>query len=384
MSSDGIAEPDGDVAPAPAVIRGEIVWMFAYDVAAEIRKDVAAEALSGRSGYRRAGRYRRTPGNPRMFSPLVVELPERELSSESEGHLVRPCVKAFSVGAVCVSLRMPFEVRSLDEIVPLRLMVDWEHGGPSSAARRIAEDITEQIARSLVRPSFKWDRYEDYTAICITRSGCSDTDTTEWLQAHRASVAALLVGEGPPDTLAQQQVEETLRYAYSFNTTDLAVIDWDAMLIVDQHTDYEEVLFIAETANMQLVELRVHDELLERAVDNAYTDLDRYYARRTLFKEPQKLAHSLREQRIDLAKIADQIFNVTKYFGDWHLARIYDGLQQQFHLAEWEDSLETKLRTVDSLYGIISKEITDRNMFVLELMIVVLFVLDVIIIVAMG
>jgi len=365
-------------------LRGEIVWLLAYDVAFELKKDAVAAALAERGPrYRKAGRYRRAPGGVMLFSPLVVELPECELPG-LPGRLVRPTAKFFSAGALSISLRVDFDARSLDDLMPFRAMADAEGEGPHLLARQLAEELVEMARPGLVRPCASWDRCEDYTVVCITESEGLEDGTMRWLEARRAQVAALLLGEGPAEELSEQQVEESLRHAYSFGKTDLAVVEWDGMLVVETRTSYEELLYVAEAANVQLVEMRAHDEVLDKAIDRAYEDLDHYYDRPALFREPARLAHSLREQKIDLARIADQIYNVSKFFGDWHLARIYEALELRFHLAEWQDQLEEKLRTVDSLYQIIAKEKTDRSMFVLELAIVVLFVLDLLIILIHG
>jgi len=42
----------------------------------------------------------------------------------------------------------------------------------------------------------------------------------------------------------------------------------------------------------------------------------------------------LREIRIDLARMNDELSNITKFFGDWHLARIYKNIAAR--LAEFE------------------------------------------------
>ena len=36
----------------------------------------------------------------------------------------------------------------------------------------------------------------------------------------------------------------------------------------------------------------------------------------------------LREIRVDFARLSDELTNITKFFGDWHLARIYQGLSR--------------------------------------------------------
>lgn len=358
------------------MLRGEIVWFVGYDVAYEARMTTVAEALAAKGPeYRKASRYRKAPSGTMLFSPLVVELPEQELP-EFPGRRVKPAVKIFSVGALSVSMRLPFEVSSLSELMPLREQLDFEDKGPHLLARKLAEEIAEIAKPGLVRPREQWGRCEDYTVVCITGADGLEAGSLKWLESHRAEVAELLIGEGPACELSEPQIEETLRYTYSFAKTDLVVVEWDCMLAVETKTSYEELLYIAEAANVQLVEMRAHDEALDKAIDRAYDDLDSYYDRPALFRTPARLAHSLREQRIDLARIADRLFNISKRFGDWHLARIYEALEMRFHLAEWQDLLEEKLRTVDSLYQMISREKADRNMFLLELAIVVLFILD--------
>jgi hypothetical protein len=86
----------------------------------------------------------------------------------------------------------------------------------------------------------------------------------------------------------------------------------------------------------------------------------------------------LREIRIDLARFSDELMNITKFFGDWHLARIYGGIAGRFHLADWHRSLEEKLKTLDELYEILKHDQNNRWMLMLEVTIVLLFVIDLI------
>jgi hypothetical protein len=62
------------------------------------------------------------------------------------------------------------------------------------------------------------------------------------------------------------------------------------------------------------------------------------------------IMRELREIRVDLARSSDELSNITKFFGDWHLARIYQNISARFHLADWHRTLEEKLKTLDSLY----------------------------------
>ena len=86
----------------------------------------------------------------------------------------------------------------------------------------------------------------------------------------------------------------------------------------------------------------------------------------------------LREIRIDLARFSDELSNITKFFGDWHLARIYQTISARFHLGDWHRTIDEKLKTLDDLYQLLNQDRTNRWMLSLEITIVVLFVLDLI------
>ncbi|HOX06153.1 MAG TPA: hypothetical protein PK280_07110 [Planctomycetota bacterium] len=362
------------------MIRGEIVWFFAYDVGFECRMEAAAARLAGRSGFRKPQPYRGTPQGAAIYTPLELDLPTARHAGPPAIEGVRRTARIYSMGAVSVALRLPFEEESLDELLPACLIGEIEDSEIRALARASAEEVVRELGDTLVRPQPAWDRCEAYKVICVTEAPGMEDGARKWLAAHRADVAALLLGEGPAVDLAAEQVDESLRLAYSFTESDIAVVDWNGMLALDPSAEYEELLHVAEVANLQMAELRAHDALLDRAIDRAYDDMESQGRRPALFRNSVRLLHDLREQRIELARIADEILNLSKYFGDWHLARIYEALSQRFHLAEWEEQLERSLRTVDSLYEMITKEIFDRRMLILEAMIVGLFVLDLVII----
>jgi len=78
---------------------------------------------------------------------------------------------------------------------------------------------------------------------------------------------------------------------------------------------------------------------------------------------------------------SDELSNITKFFGDWHLARIYEKISSRFHLTEWHRTVDGKLKTLDELYGILKQDQNHRVMLWLEIGIVVLFVIDLVILV---
>ena len=152
------------------------------------------------------------------------------------------------------------------------------------------------------------------------------------------------------------------------------VIDWDAALIIDEPQFFDETLYVMELANLQLAELEAYDRILDDALERSYRDLERP---RTGGRAD--VLQRLREIRIDMARLSDELSNITKFFGDWHLARIYQNISARFHLADWHRTIDEKLHTLDNLYLLHKQDQTNRWMLMLEITIVLLFIIDLIV-----
>jgi hypothetical protein len=198
----------------------------------------------------------------------------------------------------------------------------------------------------------------------------------QWFQSHRRQVAALLTQEEEPERLSKQEAEESTARYLSYYEDDIAVVDWDAALLVDAPRDFDETLYIMELANLQLAELEAYDRLLDDALERSYRDL----GERPL-RSRADILRELREIRIDMARFNDELSNTTKFFGDWHLARIYEKISSRFHLGDWHRTIDGKLKTLDDLYQILKHDQNNRVMIWLEIAIVVLFVIDLVVLV---
>jgi hypothetical protein len=164
-----------------------------------------------------------------------------------------------------------------------------------------------------------------------------------------------------------------MRYL-SYYEHDLVVIDWDAALIIDEPQNFDETLHVIELANLQLAELEAYDHLLDDALDRSYRDL-----RQRSLRRRGGVLDELREIRVDLARFSDELSNITKFFGDWHLARIYENISARFHLGDWHRTIDEKLKTLDDLYQLLQHDQTNRWMLILEVTIVLLFIIDLVI-----
>ncbi|MGH7993382.1 MAG: hypothetical protein ACREDQ_07695, partial [Limisphaerales bacterium] len=216
---------------------------------------------------------------------------------------------------------------------------------------------------------------EAYTVFCFTELDGA-RDVNKWLAEHRREVAGLLT-ETPVENLSEAQVNEVLRIQRSFENTDLAVIDWDAALVADLTGYVDDVLYALELANLQLEEFRVMDRRLDLYLDRAYDDLEK--RRLPIFGAANKTLRHLRRFHVDVAKLTDEVTHITKFFGDWHLARVYLGARDRFYLDQWRASVEQRLAQLDKLYSVVHTEVNEQRMLWLEVIIVIFFALDLLI-----
>jgi hypothetical protein len=350
-------------------MKGEVVYLYAFDVANEIVTAKVQEILSEKPFPFGIQVDRTFPKDIPLYRPLAIEPSPRGacLAGQRIGLLVR----VYDVGVVTVTVRRPFEVEQLTDLVRFHnpTLDDGQ------LLDKIAWDLCMEVfkgLRALLVRSAPPAQSEPYTVFCITELG-RPGDVPAWLARERRNVAGLLT-ESEPARLSEPQVTEILRLQRSYENTDLVVIDWDAALVVDLTGYVEDVLYVLELANLQLEEFRVMDQALDGYLDRAYEDLDR--RRIALFGVTSPILRKLRRFRVDLTKLADEVTHITKFLGDWYLALVYMSARERFHLDQWKTSVEGRLAQLDQLYSVVQAEINEKRMLWLEVLIVVLFVLD--------
>lgn len=373
-------EPASTAAAPAHRYQGEVVYVYAYDVAYEMTREPIRELLGQPVAQFSVDTSKRSPRHSFLHKPQMVRLPSRERIGPHGPVRVDRIVKLLPVGAISISVRVPFSVAHLDDLVAYHEL-EFSNGSLDQEVRRLAEEIRTALAPGLIRPNPALADEEAYTVFCLQAPMTSPEGqplTAEaWLQAHRRQVAALLTQETDIDLLSRQEANESTGRYLSYYGDDLVVIDWDAALLIDNRAEFDETLYIMELANLQLTELEAYDRLLDEVLERSYRDL----GERPLRSRPQTM-RDLREIRIDLARFSDELSNITKFFGDWHLARIYETIAARFHLADWHRTIDDKLKTLDDLYQILKHDQTNRWMMILEAAIVLLFIIDLVILFA--
>jgi hypothetical protein len=363
--------------PSVKQYTGEVVYIYAFDVAYEMIRRPVRELLGQPVAQFAVDASKRSPRHLFFYRPQMVRLPPLERIGPHGPVRVERVIKLLPVGALSITVRVPFAVEHVEDLVEYHDL-QFSNGSMNEEVRRLAEEVRRELAPYYIRPVANLAEEEAYTVFCIESplrtEDASSLSAENWLRGNRRAIASLLTQEPDIDHLSKQEADESTGRFLSYYEHDLVVVDWDAALLVDARQNFDETLYVMELANLQLAELEAYDRILDDALERAYRDLSARSMRGRA-----SIMRELREIRIDLARFSDELSNITKFFGDWHLARIYQNISARFHLADWHRTIDDKLQTLDDLYQLLNHDRTNRWMLILEVTIVLLFVIDLVI-----
>jgi hypothetical protein len=352
------------------LVKGQVVFLYAFDVANEIVTARVREILSEKPVPFQIRLEHTFPKDVPLYRPLAIT--PSHPAARLQGQPVGLEVHIYDVGVVAVTMRVAVTPATLEDLMPFHDAKLDDGRRLDVAARELCTRVCGNLQDAMVA-SAPPPEPEAYTVFCLTEIDDA-RDANAWLARERRAVAGLLT-QTPADRLSEAQVNEVLRIQRSYENSDLVVIDWDAALMVDLSGYMDDVLFVLELANLQLEEFKVMDQRLDRYLDRVYDELGR--DRSVLSGLPRHVARALRRFRVDVARLADEVTHITKLFGDWYLARVYLGARDRFYLDQWRQSVEQRLAHIDQLHGVIYSEVYDQRMLWLEIAIVVLFVIDI-------
>lgn len=350
-------------------MKGEVVHLYSFDVANEIVTSRIQHILGRQPAPFEIRTDHPSPKDAPLYKPLALEAPS--LTSKLSGP-VRVFVRVYEVGVVTIAFHVSFECDGLMDLMPYHRPL-LEDGRTFDQA---AQDLCERTAKSLSHTMIGGSSVpepEAYTIFCINELE-SVEDVNLWIDEQVRDLAGLLT-ETQPEQLSETQVHEVVRIRRSFENTEAVIIDWDAAVIIDLKGYMDDVLYVLELANIQLEEFRVMDQRLDRYLDRAYEDLDR--RRPGLFGVSAAFLRSLRAFAVDVTKLNDDVSHFVKFFGDWHLARVYLGANERFYLDHWRQSVQNRLGQLDNLYTVLNSELYNKRLLVLEILIVIFFAIDI-------
>jgi hypothetical protein len=350
------------------IIKGTCFALFAYDIGLSINlTDAGRRILAGTE----RGRLRHRTRAPQYFEyrPAPLRLVQEGSIFDIGHYQVRSAVEVmvYDLGAVTITYRFPID-GPFNRLLELSELL-YENERLLAESRTRVEQLIQALGPSVERPSIAED-VEDYIIFGI--ESCVPEKPPLWTRDENY-LAQILRAERTP--LSEQEVADAVSCRISFGQEDAAVIDWHSAVLFGQEMD--DVRAVLEFANVELLEMRILDEQLDRALDEGYEALSRKPHVLSLPGSHEKDLTHIAHLQVDSALLFERITNTLKLLGDQYLARVYRLVSQRFHLEAWDASILRKLQTLESIYGKMSDRAGTRRMEVLEWIIIILITLSI-------
>jgi hypothetical protein len=352
-------------------ITGQLIGLLSFDVGYEIDLE-RARSLIGGGEVRDIDRRRAAPAYFGYTTPpLRAPLGTRQVSLGEISGTATTSVTIHEFGALTIAFSLPLAC----ELAALpRLTATLTGAGPlEDAARGLLEEVCGRLGPAIGKPGPN-DFIEDYYIIQIERLD-PPTSVATLLHEARGTLASAVRCE--PITLSDAEVDDVFRTALSYSPDDLAVTDWNVAVIVD--TEVGGSLKVLEFLNVQLLELRYYDAVLDRLVGDAHTQTAARTRSLPLLHRPyQRAIEELAAIRLEVALIFERIHNALKLSGDLYLAKLYARTAERLALPAWEASVGRKLEVLHQMYDVLVQRATAARNEALEATIVVLIVVEII------
>ena len=190
-------------------MKGEVVYLYAFDVANEIITPRVQEILSEKPFPFEIRMDRTLPKDMPLYKPLAIE--PSPLSAPLHGATVRRLIRIYDVGVVTVMLRVAFDVGALADLMPFH-NPKLENGLTlDTVAMKLCAEVCDGLRELMVGRTEFPPPPEAYTVFCLTDLAGA-YDVNRWLGDQRREVAALLT-----ETPANQSCGWDERSPFVFN-----------------------------------------------------------------------------------------------------------------------------------------------------------------------
>src|SRR6516162_98949 len=130
---------------------GEVVYVYGYDVAYEMSRQPVRELLGQPVAQFVVDASKRSPRHLFFYRPQMVRLSPLERIGPGGPIRVERVVKLLPVGALSITVRVPFEVDRIEDLVGYHDL-QFSNGSLHEEVRRLAEEVRRELNPYYIRP----------------------------------------------------------------------------------------------------------------------------------------------------------------------------------------------------------------------------------------
>lgn len=298
--------------------------------------------------------------------PLVVDLINKDNSSYSLG------CKIHNFGALSLAYKVPF-VSSLKDLRKTFADIAEKY---NERAYFDAKEIFKKIERAVSKAHF----FQTRSAYSMIQVNPQNSVTVTDLQKQCGDLIASIL-RFETEILSEHQIAEILGSAIGYFRGDLIIVDTDASFVYDR--DFEEVVDLFEFANLQSLELRYFDRVLEEKLNAIYEGRVKSSPLRaylpiigTLIDDP---IEKLGKLKVDISVITERLESSIKLAGEPYFSEVYNLLKDNLDIKSWRDGIDRKLRIIESVQAGYQRKVETNREDLISLLIMILIFIELLI-----
>lgn len=351
--------PDIKTVPEAYIFSGNIFFFHAFDVG----EDINLEKV------RTSNQVTMQPITlPKYFKnyhiPLSINLPHAQKGSHCMG------AKIHNFGAISIAYKIPF-TDTLENVRKNLNAIDDEYEEQSI---RDANSIFKRIKDAVTKPKF-FQMAASYVVIQVDPEP-EKIDTVSLKENFGGIIASSLRFE--TETLSEFQKNEILASAIGYFRGDLIVVDTEASFVYD--AEYEDIIDFFDFANIQQLELRYFDRVLDQYLNTIYEDKERSVPvssympfLRLSSKSP---IDELSKIKVDISVITERLEGSIKLAGEPYYSELYELLVDKLALKDWQEAVNKKLSIIIDIRSVLQHKIDSIREDLLNVLIIILIFIE--------
>ena len=308
---------------------------------------------------------------PKFFKnyhlPLEIDLPHPHSSSACNN------VRLHNFGTISLTYKIPFSdtledvkenIRSIDNKFQEQSVID-------------AGNVFKAIKNHVKKGKF-FHTKSSYMVIQVDTQP-ERVDTVELKKKYGGIIVSMLRFE--TQTLSEYQKTAILESAIGYFKGDLIIVDTESSFVYDP--DYEEILYLFEFANIQALELRFFDRLLDQKLNLIYEEkfgqlpFSAYLP--FIGSTAKSPVDELGKLKVDIQVIIERMESGIKLVGEPYFSELYETLVDKLDLDGWRSSINQKLEIISGIQSVIQHKVDSIRGDMLETLIIILIFIELLI-----
>lgn len=296
--------------------------------------------------------------------PLAVELPHPHDTS----HCIS--TKIHNFGAISLTYKIPFDT-TLENLREDLSKIDNKFQEQSVSD---LSSLFKKIKRFITKPQFFHTR-SSYLVVQVDTHE-KKIDPALLKKQYGGIIASTLRFE--TKMLSEYQKNEIMQSAIGYFKGDMIVIDTQASFVYDP--DYEEILDLFEFANIQHLELRYFDRVLDNQLNVIYEEKARKVPLKSYLPFIGTLTASpvdeLGKLKVDISVITERLESSIKLIGEPYFFELYGLLVDKLDLQNWKDAIEKKLSIVHDIRSVLQHKVDSVREDLMTVLIIILIFIE--------